>query len=91
MVHNYLYTVKDLEKNILIKVVEYSMRTKSNLKKLLEHRNMSLYRLQQLTKISYSNLHKYYSGEAKRFDNEVIAKICNALDCKIEELLIVEL
>ena len=67
------------------------MRTRNNLKQLLEQKNMSLYRLQQLTKISYSNLHRYYTGEAKRFDNEVLAKICKALDCKIEELLILEL
>ncbi|OUR70856.1 hypothetical protein A9Q76_06390 [Arcobacter sp. 31_11_sub10_T18] len=66
------------------------MRTKSNLKKLLEDRQMSLYKLQQLTKISYSNLHKYNNDETKRFDNEVLAKICSALKCEIGELLIIE-
>ncbi len=66
------------------------MRTKSNLKKLLDDRQMSIYKLQQLTKISYSNLHKYYNDETKRFDNEVLAKICKALDCEIGELLIIE-
>lgn len=66
------------------------MRTKSNLKSLLETKNMSIYRLQKLTGISYANLHKYSTDKVSRYNSEVLAKICKALECEIGDLLTAE-
>jgi putative transcriptional regulator len=58
------------------------------LSELLKKNNKTLYWLQKETKISYKTLNHYEKNRAKKFDSDVLAKICNALNCGISDILI---
>jgi len=57
----------------------------SNLKKILEQKNTSMYELCRLTGLRYEVVKKYYYNTIIRYDSEVVAKICFVLDCDIED------
>lgn len=57
---------------------------------LLKNNNKTLYWLQKETNISYKTLNHYEKNRAKKYDSEVLVKICNALNCQISELLYLE-
>jgi putative transcriptional regulator len=58
-----------------------------NLKKLLDDRGISIYRLAKDTNISYNALHKLAGGKAKQISFDVLDRICVALKCSAGELL----
>lgn len=66
------------------------MRISCNLGVLLKNRCKTLYWLQKQTNISYKTLNHYEKDRAKKYDSEIIAKICIALNCDISELLLLE-
>ena len=57
------------------------------LDKALEERKMSRYELAKRTGIQYQVIDHYYKNRVKRFDAYVLDRICEALDCDINELL----
>ncbi len=63
------------------------MRVKSNLKKLLEQKSLSMYKLSQLSNISKQTINEYHKDRLTKYDGKIVAKLCKALNCKIEELL----
>ena len=50
-------------------------------------RGLSRTKLTQLAQLQRKQLNKLLDGTALRIDFEVLARICNALDCKIEDIL----
>ena len=58
-----------------------------NLKKVLEQKNMSMYRLQKVTEISPSVIWKYNRGDIQRVDLSVLDKFCKALSCNVSDLM----
>lgn len=58
------------------------------LKKICGEKNISLYKLAEMTNISYSTLHKLASGKSKGITLEVLEKICIALECTPNDLLL---
>ena len=66
------------------------MRVKSNLKKLIDAQNIGLSKLSELTGVFYPSLNKFKEDTVKCYDSVVVAKICLALNCKIEDLLEIE-
>lgn len=63
---------------------------KANLKKLLEDRSMTMHELSVLTNIDYKTIQKIYYNRSKALHYSTIDKICDVLDCEINELLIRE-
>lgn len=63
---------------------------KVKLKELLEKEEKSIYQLQQETGISYPTLHKIANGKPESVSFKVLEKLCDNLQCKLEQLLVIE-
>ncbi len=57
------------------------------LDKTLEKLNISRYELAKRTGIQYQIIDNYYKNRVKRYDSYVLERICEALDCKIENII----
>lgn len=57
------------------------------LDKVLKERGMSRYRLAQLTGMQFQVIDKYYKNKLVRYDSYVLDKFCEALDCKIGDII----
>lgn len=55
-----------------------------------EKRVKSINSLSTATEISRQTLHRIYNNESDGIRLETIEKLCNYLDCEIEELLVIE-
>ncbi len=53
----------------------------------LEERNMTRYELAKRTGIQYQVIDNYYKNKVKRYDSFVLDRICDALDCEIQEII----
>lgn len=62
-------------------------KIESHLKKCLEEKHMSKYKLCRLTGIKTEIINKYYYNRITRFDREILAKICYVLDCDIFDII----
>ena len=62
-------------------------RIKIKIDEVLKDRKISKTQLTYLAFIQRGQLKKLMDGEAARVDFDVLARICNALDCKIEDIL----
>ena len=60
---------------------------KLTLDKTLNKAGISRYELSKKTNISYQIVDNYYKNKVVRYDKTVLAKICEALDCDISDLL----
>ena len=56
--------------------------------KALKKRELSRYELAKRTGIQYRIIDKYYKNKVKRYDSYVLDRICKALDCSIDELIL---
>lgn len=56
----------------------------------LKQRNITRYELAKRTGIQYQIIDNYYKNKIVRYDSYVLNKICTALDCKIEDIIIFE-
>ena len=57
---------------------------------LLQQYNISRYELAKRTGIQYQIIDNYYKNRVKRYDSYVLDRICNALDCRIGDVLVYE-
>ena len=62
-------------------------RIKIKIGEVLKDRKISKTQLTYLAFVQRGQLKKLMDGEAARVDFDVLARICNALDCKIEDIL----
>ena len=60
---------------------------KIKINEMLEKRGISKTQLTYLAFVQRGQLKKLMDGEAARVDFDVLARICHALDCKIEDIL----
>ena len=57
------------------------------LDKTLEKMNISRYERAKRTGIQYQIIDNYYKNKVKRYDGYVLDRICEALNCKIDDIL----
>ena len=62
-------------------------KIKIKINEMLEKRGISKTQVTYLAFIQRGQLKKLMDGEAARVDFDVLARICHALDCKIEDIL----
>lgn len=63
------------------------MKVKIILADVLEKRGMSRYELSKRTGIKFQTIDNYYKNRVYRYDAYNLAKICEALDCGIADIL----
>lgn len=49
--------------------------------------NISRYELAKRTGIQYQIIDNYYKNKVKRYDGDVLARICKALECDISDIM----
>ncbi len=53
----------------------------------LKNAGISRYELSKRTGIQYQVIDNYYKNKVKRYDSFVLERICDALDCRIEDII----
>ncbi|ALC81560.1 helix-turn-helix domain-containing protein [Bacillus gobiensis] len=64
------------------------MRVKSNLKAILNEREMSIRELEAKSGLKFETLRRLYNDETKQYQRDTIGRICEVLDVEISQLLI---
>lgn len=54
---------------------------------LLERLKVSRYELAKRTGIQYQIIDNYYKNKVKRYDSFVLERICDALDCDVNDII----
>lgn len=60
---------------------------KIKVQEVMEQRELSRTRLAQMAFLQRKQLNKILDGSATRADFDVLARLCNALSCRIEDIL----
>lgn len=60
---------------------------KLTLDKLLSEKEITRYQLSKMTEIKYQTIDNYYKNKVVRYDSFILSKICEVLDCKIDDIL----
>ncbi len=55
--------------------------------KKLENLKITRYELAKRTGIQYQIIDNYYKNKIKRYDSYVLDRICEALDCEIQDII----
>lgn len=61
-----------------------------NIDKLLKEKNISKRKLYELTNISRTNINHIANGQTTSIKFETIIKLCEVLNCTIDELITIE-
>ena len=54
---------------------------------ILNEKNLSKNKLAQLAQMERTQLNRYCNNQVRLIDLNVLARLCTALDCKIEDIL----
>ena len=57
------------------------------LDKLLDKMNITRYELAKRTGIQYQIIDNYYKNKVKGYDSYVLERICDTLDCNIDDII----
>lgn len=63
------------------------LAVKLTIDKALEKRGVSRYELAKRTGIQYHIIDNYYKNKVVRYDSYILARICEALECDVTELI----
>lgn len=64
-----------------------SGKIKITLATYLEERNISRYKIIKNCNVSQTQLNRYYRNQIERIDLDVLARICDYLQCEVSDLL----
>ncbi|MCM3394830.1 MULTISPECIES: helix-turn-helix domain-containing protein [Cytobacillus] len=72
-------------------------RAKSELKKILDQRNISIRKLAEMTKdengengIKFETLRRLYNDNTRQYQRDTIGRVCEVLEIEISDLLTLE-
>ena len=57
------------------------------LNKYLDEHSITRYQLEKLTGIKYLTIDNYYKNKVTRYDSYLLAKMCEALQCDISDII----
>lgn len=57
------------------------------LDKTMEKQGLTRYELAKRTGIQYQIIDNYYKNKVKRYDSYVLDRICEAMDCRISDII----
>lgn len=63
------------------------IRAKSNLKKILDEKGMSIRKCAELSGLKFETVRKMYNDDAKQYQRDSLGALCKALECEISDLL----
>ena len=58
-----------------------------NIKDIMKQKNITRNKLANLTGATYNVINRYYNNDISRLDLDVLARICYALDCNVENII----
>lgn len=64
------------------------MRVKSNLKAVLDERNISIRQFAEDTGLPFETLRRLYNDETKQYQRDTIGRICEVLKVGISDILV---
>ncbi|MGE7608936.1 helix-turn-helix domain-containing protein [Peribacillus frigoritolerans] len=64
------------------------IRVKSNLKKILDERNLSIRQLASMTDLKFETLRRLYNDDTKQYQRDTIGRICEVLEIQINDILV---
>ncbi|MFC0559702.1 helix-turn-helix domain-containing protein [Halalkalibacter alkalisediminis] len=67
-----------------------NQRVKSNLKYILDEREISIRKFAEMSGLQYETLRRLYNDTAKQYQRDTIGIICKTLDISIQDLLKLE-
>ena len=67
--------------------MEHKGEIRIKLDTLLTEKGVSRTKLCQRAEMQMTQLNKYYRNTVTRLDTDVLARLCTALDCRIEDIL----
>lgn len=62
-------------------------KIESNLKKVMDEKNVSIYQICRLTGLKFEVVKKYYDNTITRYDSDVVAKFCFVLECDSSDII----
>ena len=71
-------------------LIKVNCEVEVNLKNVMLKRKITVTQLSKMTGIRYHIVKKYYRNEMYRIDLLNLAKFCDALNCEIEDILILK-
>ena len=72
--------------NIILWDTKYG-KVDCQLKELMIKRKITIYQLVRITNLRYEVISKYYYNKVKRYDSDVLSKLCYSLKCNLDDLL----
>jgi DNA-binding Xre family transcriptional regulator len=64
------------------------MRAKSNLKTILDARNIKIRQLEEMTGLPFETLRRLYNDDTKQYQRDTLGRICEVLGVGISDILI---
>ena len=61
-------------------------KVKLKLNEYIDSLGITRYELSKNTGIRYDTIDKYYKNKVQRYDSFILSKICDVLNCRIEDL-----
>ena len=62
-------------------------RVELTLRELMEQRGVSRNQLAKLINVRFEVVNKWFGGQVEKMDLDVLARICYALGCRVEDVL----
>lgn len=73
---------------IRVVTLEMGKRVKSNLKTIIDPRKISIRQLANMADLKFETVRRLYNDDTKQYQRDTLGSICEVLDIKIDELLI---
>lgn len=64
------------------------MRVKSNLKMILDERQISIRKFSELSGLKFETVRRLYNDDTMQYQRDTIGRVCEVLEVEIGELLI---
>ncbi|MDE3838634.1 XRE family transcriptional regulator [Bacillus methanolicus] len=64
------------------------LRVKSQLKKILDERGISIRQFAEITELPFETLRRLYNDETKQYQRNTIGRVCEVLGIDLPELLV---